>query len=174
MQNGRLLRLGAQPQVGVREIQELKNKFVEKGFQPEENIRTFEGALGYLLGTSPEQLLAACRGLFPLPMKPGFNLCQAWGNFAAWIYAIRREGMSAELAQLGKRLYYQLRAAQAAKETPESTSKPLPMPSGIPERRTTRVFRRLRKRRNIPPLLAMRVVFDVDAQGTTGQLAMCR
>ncbi|KEG07490.1 hypothetical protein DQ04_09651050 [Trypanosoma grayi] len=59
--------LGGQPQVGLREIQELRNKFVEKGFRPEENIRTFEGALEYLFGASPEQPLAAYRVLFPSP-----------------------------------------------------------------------------------------------------------
>ncbi|KEG08038.1 hypothetical protein DQ04_08161010 [Trypanosoma grayi] len=59
--------LGAQPQVGLRGIQELRNKFVEKGFRLEENIRTFEGAMEYLVETSPEQLLAAYRDLFPYP-----------------------------------------------------------------------------------------------------------
>ncbi|KEG06514.1 hypothetical protein DQ04_13551010 [Trypanosoma grayi] len=39
---------GAPPQVGLRGIQKLKNKFVDIGFRPEENIRTFEGALEYL------------------------------------------------------------------------------------------------------------------------------
>ncbi|KEG14534.1 hypothetical protein DQ04_00421130 [Trypanosoma grayi] len=59
--------LGAQPQVGLRGIQELRNKFVEKGFRHEENIRTFEGALESVLETSPEQPLAVYRGLFPCP-----------------------------------------------------------------------------------------------------------
>ncbi|KEG07907.1 hypothetical protein DQ04_08501010 [Trypanosoma grayi] len=69
--------LGAQPQVGLRGILELRNKFVENGFQPEENIRAFESALGYLWVVSTEQLLAAYRGFFSLFMKPGFDLGQA-------------------------------------------------------------------------------------------------
>ncbi|KEG07410.1 hypothetical protein DQ04_09881000 [Trypanosoma grayi] len=58
--------LGAQPPVGVREIQELRNKFVEKGFRPEENIRTFEGALEYLLETSPRTAAGGLSGSFSL------------------------------------------------------------------------------------------------------------
>ncbi|KEG08012.1 hypothetical protein DQ04_08211010 [Trypanosoma grayi] len=94
--------LGAQPQVGLRGIRELTNQFVEKGFRPEENIRTFEGALGYLFGTSPEQFLAAYRGFFPLPMKPGFDLGQAWGNFVAWVHAIRRGGNFGRTGAIGQ------------------------------------------------------------------------
>ncbi|KEG09512.1 hypothetical protein DQ04_05101040 [Trypanosoma grayi] len=71
----------AKPQVGVRSVINLKNKFVEKDFRPEDNIRPFEGALEYFLKKSPEQLLSACRGIFPLPIKPCFVFQQVWGNF---------------------------------------------------------------------------------------------
>ncbi|KEG07049.1 hypothetical protein DQ04_11111010 [Trypanosoma grayi] len=137
--------LGAPPQVGLRGIQELKNKFVDKGFRPEENIRTFEGAMEYLVETSPEQLLAAYRDLFPLPIRPGFELCQAWDNFVAWIYAIRHEGMSAEQSQLGRRLYYQLRVAQAAKENPGVNIQTLANAISDPRKEEDPVFQAVQK-----------------------------
>ncbi|KEG08193.1 hypothetical protein DQ04_07781030, partial [Trypanosoma grayi] len=137
--------LGAQPQVGLRGINELTNKFVERGFRPEEKNRTFEGALEYLLEASLEQFLAAYRGLFPLPMKPGFDLCQPWGNFVAWIYAIRHEGMPAEQSQLGRRLYYQLRVAQAAKENPGVNIQTLANAISNPRKEKDPVFQAVQK-----------------------------
>ncbi|KEG06485.1 hypothetical protein DQ04_13691000 [Trypanosoma grayi] len=108
-------------------------------------------------------------------MKPGFGLCQAWENFVAWIYAIRREGISAEEAQFGRRLYYQLRVAQATKENPGVNIQALANAIGDPRKEDDPIFQAVQKRKNIPPLLlAMRVVFDADAKGTTPQHAMCR
>ncbi|KEG05630.1 hypothetical protein DQ04_19861000 [Trypanosoma grayi] len=107
-------------------------------------------------------------------MKPRFGLGQAWGNFVAWTDAIRHEGISAEEAQLGRRLYYQLRVAQAAKESPGVNIQTLASAIGDPRKEDARFFRRSRKRKNIPPLLAMRAVFDAAAQDATAQLAMCR
>ncbi|KEG05531.1 hypothetical protein DQ04_20801000 [Trypanosoma grayi] len=77
------MELGVLAQVGLRGIQELKNKFVEKGFRPKKNTRTCEGASGYLLEAPPGEPLVAYRVVFLLPMKPGFELCQTWGNFLA-------------------------------------------------------------------------------------------
>ncbi|KEG12034.1 hypothetical protein DQ04_02061110 [Trypanosoma grayi] len=129
----------------------------------------------YLVGTSPEQLLAAYRDLFPLPIRPGFELCQAWGNFVAWIYAIRHEGMSAELTQLGRRLHYQLRVSHAAKENPGANFQTLAIAIGDPRREEDPVFQAAQKaKKNILLLLqALRVVFDTAAQGITAQHAMC-
>ncbi|KEG08685.1 hypothetical protein DQ04_06651060 [Trypanosoma grayi] len=89
-------------------------------------------------------------------MKPGLNLCQAWDNFVAWIYAIRHEGMSAEEAQLGRGLYYQLRVAQAAKENPGVNIQTLANAIGDPGKEDDPIFQTVQKTKkySAPPSYA--------------------
>ncbi|KAH8607031.1 hypothetical protein ERJ75_001446000 [Trypanosoma vivax] len=64
--------------VGFRGIQGLRDELGEAPFEPEEKIRTDEGALEYLMATSPEHLCTACRDTFPMPPKPVFCSKTHW------------------------------------------------------------------------------------------------
>ncbi|KAG8339090.1 hypothetical protein TRVL_10082 [Trypanosoma vivax] len=106
--------------VGFRGIQGLRYELGEVSFKPEEKNRTCEGALEYLTATSPEHLLAARSGTFPMPPKPDFSSQSAWGAVAAWEGTVGEMGLTEALDRLGTRAYNRRRPLHAASARPEA------------------------------------------------------
>ncbi|KAG8343053.1 hypothetical protein TRVL_06115 [Trypanosoma vivax] len=104
--------------VGFRGVQVLPYKPSETSFKAEEKIRTYEGALEYLTATSPEHLLAARRGVFPMPTKPGFLLQDAWDETALWIRTVGEMGPVDGLNRLGRCAYNRRRLLRLARAHP--------------------------------------------------------
>ncbi|KEG07056.1 hypothetical protein DQ04_11091010 [Trypanosoma grayi] len=73
--------LGAQPQVGVRGIQALKNKFVEKGLRPEEKYPDLRGRLGVFIGDLPRTAAGGLSRPLPVTHEACFWLLPGVGQF---------------------------------------------------------------------------------------------
>ncbi|ORC89381.1 uncharacterized protein TM35_000121560 [Trypanosoma theileri] len=106
------------PQLGSQGTQELRLPVWTEVIRPEEKIRSFEGMMDYLKETSPSQLVIAYREIFPMPANPDLAYKDAWDNFVQWTRAIRSDGMSASMIQLGRLIYRQLRIIQTVKDFP--------------------------------------------------------
>ncbi|ORC85162.1 uncharacterized protein TM35_000371350 [Trypanosoma theileri] len=72
----------------------------------------------YLGDASPGEVATAYQQLFPRPVNPGLFYQDAWNNFVQWLDSIRNEGISAQLVQMGRQIYTQLRVIQTAKDFP--------------------------------------------------------
>ncbi|KAG8339092.1 hypothetical protein TRVL_10081 [Trypanosoma vivax] len=104
--------------VGFRGIQGLRYELGEVSFKPEGKIRTHEGTLECLMATSPEHLLAARSGTFPMPPKPDFSSQSAWGAVAAWEGTVGEMGLTEALDRLGTRAYNRRRPLHAKSVRP--------------------------------------------------------
>ncbi|ORC85171.1 uncharacterized protein TM35_000371440 [Trypanosoma theileri] len=102
------------PKLGFQGIQELRQPIWTESNRPSEKIRTFEGMMEYLGDASPGEVVAAYRQLFPRPVNPGIFYQDAWNNFVRWLDSIRNEGISAQLVQMRRQIYTQLRVIQTA------------------------------------------------------------
>ncbi|KAG8339758.1 hypothetical protein ERJ75_001042400 [Trypanosoma vivax] len=91
--------------VGFRGIQGLRDELGEAPFEPEEKIRTDEGALGYLMATSPERLFSARRDMFPMPPKNCFLFQDALDAMALWTRAVGGMGLTEGLNRPGRCVY---------------------------------------------------------------------
>lgn len=99
-------------------IQDIQPPASFAGCRPEEQIRTFDGMLRLIIDTSPDQLLAACREIFPMSVNAGPTYSDAWGNFGQWVHKARNEGLLFQQVHMGGRLYTQLRIIQTVKDHP--------------------------------------------------------
>ncbi|KAH8619081.1 hypothetical protein ERJ75_000215200 [Trypanosoma vivax] len=100
--------------VWFRGIQGLRDKLGEGSFRAGEKIRAYEGALGHLTATSPENLFAACRGMLPMLSKPCLLLQDAWGEMAIWAGTVGEMGLMDGLNRLGRCAYNRQRPVRAA------------------------------------------------------------
>ncbi|KAH8613678.1 hypothetical protein ERJ75_000735500 [Trypanosoma vivax] len=70
------------------------------------------------MATSPRRLLTACRGMFPMPPKPGFLLQGAWDAMALRPRAVGEMGLTEGLNRPGGRVYNRWRLLRAAGARP--------------------------------------------------------
>ncbi|ORC93273.1 uncharacterized protein TM35_000011500 [Trypanosoma theileri] len=112
--------------VGLRGIQKLKKQECHSEMPPEEGIKTFEGVMEYLLDTSPEQLLAMYRLVFPIPATLPPNYDEVWNKFVSWVYALPEGKPSSSYVDVGRQLYTELRTIQSAHDNIEECIQTLP------------------------------------------------
>ncbi|KAH9598867.1 hypothetical protein LSM04_003022 [Trypanosoma melophagium] len=73
------------PKLGLRGIQERRQPTWLESSRPIEKIRTFDGLMEFLTDTSPREVVAAYRQLFPRLVNPAPFYQDAWDMFIQWL-----------------------------------------------------------------------------------------